>query len=239
MMAYYDRKGKVLIGQNNNMEYLSAGECATVSYNYEMIFKEYFSDTFFNCRLNPTLFDIFKDIHNDHFIKLFEIYCDMDLLEFIRFKIGVRKFVVDAYTAAYYSDDSVNVLYESIDYILDNSYESDKLFDIFTDNMIVTEDVKRKNAILGHSGIIIIDPDLFYISSLPKQDIAVANKRELLTLIRSICISGMANIENHDDIFRKIVLDLVDIDIDYKTDIAYALSKKLKSVKRPIDYLIK
>ena len=163
----------------------------------------------------------------------------MDLSEIIQYKANVRKFFVDAYTAEYYSDDSVNVLYESIDYILDNFNELEKLFDIFTDNLIITDDVKRKNSILSHSGIIIIDPDTFYTSSFPKQDIAVINKKELLTLFRSVCTSSIGKIENHDDILKKIVLDLTNIDIGSKTDITYEISKKLTYVKKPIDYLTK
>lgn len=236
-MAYYNRNGKTL--KIKEMEYLKSGECASVCHNNEIILKEYFSDTLINCRLSSKMFDILKDIDDKHLIKLFEIYSDMSLSELIQYKTNVRKFFVDAYTAEYYSDDSVNVLYEPVDYIIGNFSELEKLFDIFTDNSIITDDVKRKNAILSHSGIIIIDPDTFYISPLPKQDIAIANKKELLTLFRSICTSSIGNIENHDDILRKIVLDLANIDISSKTDITYEISKKLTHVKKPIEYLLK
>lgn len=192
-----------------------------------------------NCRLNVLLFDILKGIDNDHFIKLIEIYSDMDLSELIQYKINVRKFSVDAYTAKYYSDDSVNALYESINYILDNFSELEKLFDIFTDNSIITDDVKRGNAILSNDSIIIIDPDTFYISSLPKLDIAIENKKELLVLFMSICVSGIRKIKNRETVIQKIILDLADIDIDCKTNITNEIYKKLKYVKRPIDYLIK
>lgn len=238
-MAYYNRNGNTLKIKRKEMEYLTSGECASVSHNSEIILKEYFSDTLINCRLSPKMFDILKDINDKHFIKLVEIYSDMNLSELIQYKTNIRKFFVDAYTAEYYSDDSVNVLYEPTDYILDNFSELENLFDIFTDNSIITDDVKRKNARLSHNGIIIIDPDTFYTSSLPKQDIAIANKKELLTLFRSICTNSIGNIENHDDILRKIVLDLADIDINSKTDITYEVSKKLAYVKKPIEYLIK
>lgn len=236
-MAYYNRKGKAL--KIKNMEYLSSGECSSVRHNNEIILKEYFSDTLINFRLTIELFDVLRDIDNKHFIKLFEIYSDMTLSELLQYKINIRKFIVDAYTAKYYSDDSVNALYESVDYILDNFSELEKLFDIFTDNSIVSDDVKRKNARLSQSGIIIIDPDMFYTASFSKQDIAIANKKELLTLFRSICICGIEKCENKDEIEKKIILDLADINVDNKTDITYEISKKLKYVKKPIDYLIK
>ncbi len=214
-MAYYNRNGKVLKIERK-MEYLTSGECASVRHNNKIILKEYFSDTTINCRLTAKLFDILKDIDDKHFIKLFEIYSDMDLLELIQYKTNFRNFVVDAYTAEYYSDNSVNVLYEPIDYLLNNFSELESLFDIFTDNSIITDDVKRKNAILSHSGIVIIDPDTFYTSSLSKQDIAIENKMELMYLFRSICISCIEKDINHDDALRKVVLDMTDINVNIK-----------------------
>lgn len=163
----------------------------------------------------------------------------MDKSELREYKLNNRKFIVDAYTAKYYSDDSVNILCEPIDYILDNFHELEKLFDIFTDNSIVTADIKRKNAILSHSGIIIIDPDTFYISALPKRSITIENKRELLFLFKSILSNSMKNMENCHDMLRKISFDLDEVYIDSKTDIAYGISKELKHVKWPREYLKK
>ena len=115
-MSYFDINGAYF--SKKNMQYLSSGQCASICHNKEIVFKEYFSDTLPNCRLSPKMFDILKSINNKHFIKLFNIYSDMNLIELIEYKTNIRKFFVDAYTAEYYSDDSVNVLYESIDYIL-------------------------------------------------------------------------------------------------------------------------
>ncbi len=231
-MAYYNRKGEIL--KREQMEYLSSGNCAFVCHNNEIIFKEYFSDTVTSCRLTAKLFDLLKDIDDKHFIKLFEIYSDMDAS-----KLMQKKFIVDAYTAKYYSDDSINALYEPVDYTLDNFSELEKLFDTFTNNSIVADDVKRKNAILSYSGIIIIDPDTFYTVSLPKQDIAIANKKELLTLFRSICVSGIKKRKNKEEILKKIILDLANIKVDNKTDVTHEICKKLSCVKKPMDYLIK
>lgn len=236
-MSYFDINGAYF--SKKNMQYLSSGQCASICHNKEIVFKEYFSDTLPNCRLSPKMFDILKSINNKHFIKLFNIYSDMNLIELIEYKTNIRKFFVDAYTAEYYSDDSVNVLYESIDYILENFSELEKLFNIFTDNSIITDDVKRQNTILSHNGIIIIDPDTFYISSLPSQDISIENKKEILTLFRSICTSNIKDMENHNDILKKINLDLADIEINNNTNVTYEIFKKLKYVKKPIDYLIK
>lgn len=61
-----------------------------------------------------------KNINNPHFIELFDLYSDFNYIELIKNKVGILPFVVDAYTARYYPDNSVNVLLEHKDYILDN-----------------------------------------------------------------------------------------------------------------------
>lgn len=238
-MSYFNRKCQPLKMNRKDLQYLSSGECASVYHNNEIILKEYFSETPIFNRLDPETFDILKSIDHENFMKLLEIYCDLNYSELIEYKINIRNFSVDASIAKYYHDDSVNVLYESIDYILDNFRNLDKLFEIFTDNSILTDDVKRKNAILSQKGIIIIDPDTFRCAPLPKEDIAVLNKKELLTLLRSICISSIGKIKNHDELIKKIVLDLTAIDISDKTDMAHEIAKKLKYVKKPIEYLVK
>lgn len=70
-MAYYNRNGETLNIEKKKMEYLSSGFCGTVSHDNEVILKEYFSDTPKSGRLSAEMFDVLKDINNDHFIKLF------------------------------------------------------------------------------------------------------------------------------------------------------------------------
>ena len=160
-MSYYNRNHKKL--KVNALEYLNSGECAKILCNKDIVLKEYYSETILNSRLNGKMFDILKNISNPHFIELFDIYSCFDFIELLENKIGILPFIVDAYTAKYYSDNSVNVLLEHKDYILDNFRELELLFKIFSENMICTDDIKRDNTVIGKDGIVIIDPDLFYI----------------------------------------------------------------------------
>ncbi len=241
-MAYYNRDGKILNVRDKKMQYLTSGENAQVFYNDDIIFKEYFSES--ECRLKPKMFDILKTVNNKHFIELYEIYSDFDIKELCEYKTNKREFIVDAYTAKYYSDDSVNPLYESTDYILDNFYELGLLFDLFTDNLIVVNDVKRENTRLSREGIVIIDPDSFSKEEpekdirpiLGKDIISTMNKRELLALFRKICISSLKVLENYEEMRKRIILDLANIIVYDTTDVAYEISKKLRNYKRPIDY---
>ena len=188
-MSYYNRNYKKI--KLSAMEYLNSGECAKVFYNKEIIFKEYYSKTRLNCRLSEKMFDILKKINNPHFIELFDIYSDFDFIELLKNKLKILPFIVDAYTAKYYPDDSINVLFEHKDYILDNFKELEVLFRIFSENMICTDDIKKDNTVISKDGIVIIDPDLFYTMQSSREFISALNKKKLLNLFRSILINSM------------------------------------------------
>lgn len=232
-MSYYNRNYKKL--KLSAMEYLNSGECAKILYNKEMVFKEYYSETILNCRLSEKMFDILKNINNPHFIKLFDIYSDFDFIELLKNKIGILPFIVDAYTAKYYPDNSVNVLLEHKDYILDNFKELEVLFRIFSENMICTDDVKRDNTVIGKDGIVIIDPDLFYTMQSSKEFISTSNKKKLLNLYRSIFINSLKNELNYGKFIPFIDSELVNFEIKDNTDVTYEISKKLKYIKKPIE----
>lgn len=83
---------------------------------------------------------------------------------------------------------------------------------------------------------IIIDPDHFSISPLPKQEIIRANKKKLLNLFISICLNGTDKFEP-GELKAALRMDLSERNVDSKTDITHELSRKLKYVKKPIDYL--
>ena len=117
-MSYYDRNYKKL--KLNDMEYLNSGECAKILYNKEMILKKYYYSTELNYRLSEKMFDLLKNINNPHFIELIDIYSDFNFIELLKNKMGILSFFVDAYTAKYYPDNSINVLLEHKDFILDN-----------------------------------------------------------------------------------------------------------------------
>lgn len=232
-MPYYNRNHKKLI--LSSMEYLNSGDCAKVLHNKDIIFKEYYSETPFDCRLNEKVFDILKNINNPHFIELFDIYSDFSFIQLLKNKIGIFPFIVGAYTAKYYSDNSVNALFEHKDYILGNFRELETLFEIFSENMICTDDIKRDNIIIGKDGIVIIDPDLFYTMESSKEFISTLNKMHLLYLLKSIFINSIKNEPNYGKFTTSIGNELVDFKITDNTEVTHELSKKLKYVRQPIE----
>lgn len=237
MSYYYNRNYKKL--KLNNMEYLNNGGCAEVLHNEEIIFKEYYYETSHNYRLDEKMFDILKNIHNSHFIELFDIYSDFNFAELLKNKIGMLPFTVDAYTAKYYPDNSVNALLENKDYLLDNFKELEILFKIFSENMICTADIKKDNTVIGKDGIVIIDPDLFYTMEFGKELISTLNKKNLLYLFRSIFINSLKGKPNYDRMVTYIDSELVNIKVTDTTDVTQEISKKLRYVKRPIELVKK
>lgn len=232
-MTYYNKNyKKIKIG---NMKYLNSGACGRIFYNRDMIFKQYFFDTEPMFRINENLFYILKNIANPHFIELYDIYSKFHIIDLFKNKIGLSPFHIDAYTAKYYPDNSINVLYEHKDYLLDNFKELESLLKIFTENMICTNDLKRDNCIIGKDCIVIIDPDLFYIKDSSKKDISTLNKKELLELFRNIFRNFVPREENYVQHIKYIDNELARIEVNNDTDITYEISKKLKYVKKPIE----
>ena len=230
-MSYYNRDHKKI--KLDDFGYLSSGECASILYNKEVIFKEYFPETELCYRINDKVFNILKNINNPHFIELFDLYSDFNFIELLKNKVGILPFVVDAYTAKYYPDNSVNVLLEHKDYILDNLKELEVLFETFSENMIRTVDIKRDNTVIGKDGIVIIDPDLFYTMHSSREFISKLNKKNLLYLFRSILVDSIETQPNFEKNITFIDNELVNFEVKANTDVTYEISKKLKYINKP------
>lgn len=241
-MTYFDRNGNKIEFDIEEMKDVDHGNCANVFLDKTMIFKKYYSNTTTVYRLKANIFDILKDINHESFIKLFEIYSINSKFNLLKFKINKKLFRIDSYTAQYYQKEKINVLYEFIDYLLDNFREIEILNDIFNENQIVTADLKRKNMIINSSHMIIVDPDMFYKWNTPNfnyKKLQRINKKNLLYLFRDICYSYIEE-ENKDT--KKMLTrlrKLTDIDITESTEITYEISKRLGHVKRPINYFRK
>ncbi len=123
---------------------------------------------------------------------------------------------------------------------MDNLRELELLFQLFTINQICTNDVKRANTILTEESIVIIDPDLFLFSQDSQKELSILNKKNLLYLLKDICLKSLKGVSLRD--YQKISAflsnELATTFVDEDTDISYEMSKRLKYVKKPIEYLI-
>lgn len=238
----YDRNCEKAKIDMDLMIYVNHGDCGKIFTDGHIMLKKYYFETESRYRLKQSIFDTLKCIDNPHLVELYDVYSDMTLLTLFAYKMSISKFHIDAYTAKYYPNDSVNVLEMEIDYLIDNFKELEALFEIFTKHSIIVHDVKRENAILGKNSIVIIDPDCFNLTKLPEDVLKTHNKRELLTLFRDICLDCIVRKLDYKtfkmyylDIVQKIA-ELSEIKIDENTEVVHELSKKLGSVRKPIDY---
>lgn len=101
--------------------------------------------------------------------------------------------------------------------------------------MICADDVKRDNTIMSKNSIIIIDPDLFYITETSKDFLSELNKRKLLNLFENILIKSVINEPDYVKYKAFIENKFDSIEVTDKTDITYEISKKLKKIKKPIE----
>ncbi len=236
-MAYYNRNKETL--KLNNMKYLNHGHCAKILYNKDIIFKKYYQETILDFRLSPEMFDILKDVNNPHFIELLDIYNKSNFAKMLKNKFIKSQFITDAYTAKYYPNNSINILEEQKDYILDNFRELENLFNIFSEHIgVCTEDIKKDNTVINKEGIIIVDPDLFFTMDTSTSLISILNKKNLLNLFKSICIESLVNEADYNKLLTCIHNDF-NIKVEENTDITHEISKKLKYVKKPIDLFTK
>lgn len=249
-MHYYDREGNRL--KLNNLVYLNSGHCAKLYHNNEIVLKEYFPNTRNELRITQQSFDFLKTINNPHFIELYDLYCNLDFIKSLGLKVWNDFFKVDAYTSKYYSDDSVNILLENKDYLLDNLNELEKLFNILSDNNVYLDDIKRDNTILGKNGIVIIDPDLFiynpdikellgeevYSFVGSKYNLTLENKVKLLNLVNDIFTQTKYTMDNPNKGICLSLIKYFNFNINKDTNITSEISKQLHYIKQPIDYIV-
>lgn len=246
-MAYYNRENKKL--DIRNMRYLDSGSFGAVYLKEDTIIKIYHPECIdpFEGKITLEVFDILKEIHHPNFIELLDVYSNLDLLTLFCRKFNlIYHFQIDAYTAKYYLNSVVNPLLENKDYLLDNLRDIMDLMDIFTQEKIRADDLRSGNMILTKENMIIIDPDYFRLTTLPLDKLARHNKESLFALIKDICSNYLEEIlfqENPTLTLqqRMIRADKIvnrqfgDIHITEQTDIPAVLSKRLKSVKKPVE----
>lgn len=224
---YYNRRKEAVDIDIDHMKYLSSGSCGIVYCNNEMILKEYRSDTEKYYRLTTAVFDILKEMDHKHLMDIYDVYSLQSSSVF-------HPFIIDAYTAKYYQDDSVNIFYEPSDYVIDNFREIEQLLEKLARYHVLACDLKRKNTIIGKNGMVLIDPDLFCITATKDTYFALHHKRNLIRLFYNIC-----KIDFPEDDLKGIIKEKIPLNPDSSESVSYQLSKTIGTVSRPIKYFRK
>jgi len=240
-MIYRDINFRKTIIDKNDLEYLNSGCCANVYRYKDNIFKEYKDGIDYVCRMKVQLFNVLKQINNPHFIELYTIYSRINLLEYLKYKLKKDDFYTEAYTAKYYHDDKINVLYESTDYLLDNFRDLELLFDEISKCGICANDLKYENTIFTKNNIIIIDPDIFYFYDIAQSNLIKKNKILLVLLLENILINSKfdTNEDIKKDDYLKQIDKLTSVNYDENKDVISQIARNLNRVKKPIEFFRK
>lgn len=207
------------------------GSCAEVSTNGEIVLKIYDKKTPKDYRIDSSMFEILKGYNNPHFIELYEIFHKRDIINSWKYKYG-KSYTPFAYTTKFYRKENIDVLKASKEYLLENFYEIELLFEEFSKELIAVDDAKNSNVVLTKDNIVIIDPDMFCKFGNKRSIVQVLNKEELLVLFESIVLNGFNIIDKNDYEQKKKLIKslLTGIKIDDRTQVTYELAKKLRYV---------
>lgn len=244
-MAYYSENFKKLELPTDELEFLCEGGTSNVFRFNDLIYKEYFDITPIRCTLKSDVYEALKTIDSKNMMKIYNIYSDKNLLMLYMNGLFRKTFQIKAYIAKYYEEDPTNIFTKSVDYFLDNCKRLDELAKTMTEASIVMYDVKRWNTILTRDNIVIIDPDYFSLTDADKEVTLFNNKEAILNLLHDIFAISILEFLPKTDLLQHFencrIIDLhfkefFDVQLTCDTDIAYELSKKLRHVKKPIDY---
>lgn len=239
-MAYIDEKGKKFKYDYKDLKHLDQGDCANIFYDNKIIFKIYDEDLPLKYKIQPDIFNVLKEINNPHFIKLYDLYMHVNLLERFLYLIHSINFMVDCYTAKYYKKEKLDPMFMDKEYLLNSLYEIEKIFNELAINKIKVSDIKKNNTVYTNDSIVIIDPDFFRFSTESQEDIKKWNKRNIITLFESILLSPSEITLDERDKLRKWYIDNPLIRKVYNANNATdEIAKKLQYVKRPIDIIRK
>lgn len=232
-MIYNDEFNRKVIFNSKNLNYLDKGGCAKVFTINETdkILKKYFKSTPTDLRISKDIFNLIRLIDSRNLMKVFDIFtsCDFNIFK------DTNSHKIIGYTAKYYKSDDINPLLLDKEYLIENFRNLEKLIDIFNDLNILAKDLKEENVVFTKDNIVIIDPDLFSKPDKNKDFIKKFNSCELFSLLINIIVKYSGNTKY----FRNSLMDELIDRYSFNDNISDILYKKLKYVKKPIDYFKK
>ncbi len=222
--------------------------------NETIIFKKY--NELANDCMNYYSFETFKQIENPHFVKLKERYYSIfsnPKYKYIVENPSASKIVVenpsapkiDGYTKEFIQEQKINILKKKKDYLIQNIFELQKLFNIFSQNGIHVLFRYPGDIKINSNGIVINNPDNFsLVNEKPNyslEQLSQHNQYELIELLRMAFSDGYSQLSSKLDftVYRNTVEYLFSYDLANSQDIASEVNKKLKLSKRPLDYMKK
>ena len=201
----YDKNGKEL--SYDKFKYYDSGYCARI-YNYDNIILKIYK---YDCKLiniiKKKMFNEIKEIDDKCLVQLIDYYSIFE-------KNGPFS-IIDAYTMKKVNCINENILFKDINYLLECTYELEKMIEKLSKKKIIMFDANERNIIFGENNATIIDPDKFYFSKIRSyKHILYKNKNVLLDYIILYLRSCTKDIAMKNNIYR-----LLNHNIKYDTEL--------------------
>lgn len=247
-MVFYDSKGNEVEFKGTRLNLLGAnGEI--LSEGNGIVYKKYFS--FAEHRIKQSIFDFIKEIDNPHMVKLLErYYLAEEISDFDTFYQNVNSpFIydcpynndaqkVDLYTYKWVPKEYIDILEQSVEYLLFNLNDLLLLADYFSNHRIRIADMRTDNMVCNKNNIVLIDPDMysFVSSNIDALNLRTYNRKLILMTIKNLCAKLT---EYKSPIIETRLRTLFQESISHPNIGITPIIKKLRGCKMPIDYIIK
>lgn len=160
------------------------GVSSMVYRNDDMAIKLYYDwakTTFMSeCR-----FDALSSVKSDNYIELHDLIMKVKAYDPEKY-IRENGFKIDGYTARYYVQDETNPMFKPSSYLISNIEGLQELTEQLVKKRIRLRDIDVENTILTKDKIVLIDPDLYEVTSESKKELRMGNTYEIFFLIKLI-----------------------------------------------------
>ena len=150
-------------------------------------------------------------------------------------KDGKRK--IAGYLMKYYSETVNNILDMPMDYLLSNFEDLAKVMKILSQKYIHVNDLHDDNIILTDNGMVIIDADNCFRHGYSYDDTFAYNKKYLYYCLRDIMLKAFCDNYDYSGEMRVDMSQSI-IDLFDPHNSRTSIKNKLRSYKKPIDYVI-
>ncbi len=238
-MVFYDIMNRE--HRFDNLEKIGEGCCGTVyKYDPEWVIKHYNKTCSDDYRLSKFIYDLIRQINSSHIAEVKDLLFEQkieDIIFDVNFFFKHRP--IDAYTCRYIKEDRFDMLTTPTDYVLDNMNEISKIFNIFSENGIRTNDVKAANAIVQTDKVVLIDLDGFEKVNVSCLGLNAFNQRQILHLFRGLLLNSICEYD-YDSRLTLGLYDLFDFSsISIDADVVSELQNRISGYKYPIDAIKK
>ena len=215
-MVFYDKEGRIYNYKLERDNYIGGGATATVyRVDDNKCIKVFYPDD--DCYFDENLYNRFRLLSLESFVKL-----DIPFY---------NKRLIKAFIMEYIKGSKTNILDMPVDYTLDNFNSLYKDIITLTNNNIKLEDLRSQNIIIGDNKMTVIDYDRSEISN--DKDILQNNIWWLLYAFKNIYRKAIIDEGIPNNVVNNKTIDLL-FSNDYD-EVTKVLSKKMNSVKRPIE----